>query len=187
MPQTVLEKLLIIADEIKEGGSVPLTRLTVLKKWFEQNPRRLSSFTILVANRASMRKGGTSGEAAKLFREARALLKVAELFDPQISIDSARKLHGRLHAFQDEYKRLQWGPVRIIRNHDLFLVEEGLRIYQLQTNSPSDGYRLAARVCEHYDPKYGNGLNGPSYLRIKEIASFMVKIEVSEGAINSTP
>jgi hypothetical protein len=40
-------------------------------------------------------------------------------------------------------------------------------------DSPSEGYRLAANYCEHYDPPYGNGLNGPSVNRIEEIAGFV--------------
>jgi hypothetical protein len=36
MRTQVPEKLIKIADQIKEGGSVALTKLTVLKKWFER-------------------------------------------------------------------------------------------------------------------------------------------------------
>src|ERR1700712_3868291 len=52
----VPEKLISIADQIKETGSVALTKLTVLKKWFER-PSRLFSFSIFFAKNACIGKG----------------------------------------------------------------------------------------------------------------------------------
>jgi len=179
MRTIIPEKLLIVATEIKEQGSANLTRLTVLKKWFEQ-PHRLSSFAIFIAKRTSGRKGKSTGEAAKLFRNARVLLKGANIFSPEVPQETAKKLHGYLHAFQNEHKKLRWGTARIIKNHHLFLIEEGLRIYLWHSNSPPEGYRLAANYCEHYDPSCGNCLNGPSYTKIHEIVRFMFTIEALE-------
>lgn len=67
------EKLLKVVDEIDAHGHASLTRLTVLKKWFER-PKRLSAFSLWAAARAVSRKGKTGGAAATLFLEARALL-----------------------------------------------------------------------------------------------------------------
>lgn len=175
----VPERLISIADQINEGGSVALTKLTVLKKWFER-PSRLSSFAIFVAKTACSRKGKTTRDAAILFREDRQFLAQVDVYAPDISRVEAVKLHRRLNEFQNEYKSSSWGQVRLIYNQNLFLVEEGLRIYLWHTDSPSQGYRLAANYCEHYDPRYGNGLNGTSYTRIHEIASFMLTLEALE-------
>ena len=179
MRTTIPEKLLNVAAEIKEHGSANLTRLTVLKKWFEK-PHRLSSFAIFVAKRASRKKGKTTGEAANLFRNARVLLKDVNVFCPEVSQETAEKLHGCLHAFQNEHKRLRWGTARIIKNRHLFLIEEGLSIYLWHSNLPQEGYRLAANYCEHYDYSYGNGLNGESYSKIHEIVRFMFTMETFE-------
>lgn len=179
MRTNVPEKLIKIADQIEETGSVALTKLTVLKKWFER-PSRLSSFAIFVAKRACSRKGKTIGEAAVLFLEARTLLMEVDVYAPNIPRAEAENLHTRLKAFQNEYKNSSWGQVRLIHNRNLFLVEEGLRVYLWHTDSPSEGYRLAANYCEHYDPRYGNGLNGPSYTKINEIVRFMFSIEALE-------
>ena len=180
MRTNIPEKLIKIGDDIQNSGSTPLTRLTVLKKWFEQDSKRLRSFSIFVANRASTRKGKTVGEAAELFREARLLLESADTIDPKISRAAAETLHRRLKNFQSEYQKQQWGPVRMIKNRTLFLVEEGLRIFLGSTDDPSDGYRLAANYCENYDPKYGNGLNGPSVTKLNEIVRFMFNVEGRE-------
>ena len=40
MRTAVPEKLLKIVDEIQANGDVPITRLTVLKKWFEKKVNR---------------------------------------------------------------------------------------------------------------------------------------------------
>jgi hypothetical protein len=175
----VPEKLISIADQIKDGGSVALTKLTVLKKWFER-PSRLSSFASFVAKHAGNRKGKTIGDEAILFLETRQLLAEVDVYAPNIPRVEAEKLHRRLRAFQNEYKSSSWGQVRLIYNQNLFWVEEGLRIYLWHTDSPSQGYRLAAIYCEHYDPRYGNGLNGPSCTRIHEIVRFMRTLEAFE-------
>ena len=179
MHTRVPEKLISIADQIEEAGSVALTKLTVLKKWFER-PSRLSSFAIFVAKDACSRKGKTTRDAAILFREARHLLAEVDVYAPTIPLIEAGKLHSRLKEFQNEYKNSSWGKVRLIYNQNLFFVEEGLRIYLWHTDSPSEGYRLAAIYCEHYDPRYGNGLNGPSYTKIHDIVRFMCTLETLE-------
>ena len=152
----------------------------MLNKWFEQDSKRLPSFSIFIAGRASTCKGKTVGEAAELFHEARQLLKSADKFDPKISLAAAETLYRQLKNFQNEYQKQQWGPVRIIKNRNLFLVEEGLRIFLGGADDPSNGYRLAANYCENYDPKYGNGLNGPSLTKINEIVRFMFNVERRE-------
>ncbi|MBE0542391.1 MAG: hypothetical protein IH623_13480 [Verrucomicrobia bacterium] len=61
------------------------------------------------------------------------------------------------------------------------LVEHALAIYRRHTNSPADSYKLAADYCQHCDPPYGNGLNGPSRTKIEEIIRFMFSIEALEN------
>jgi hypothetical protein len=53
-------------------------------------------------------------------------------------------------------------------------------IYLWHTDSPPLGYKLAADYCQHYDPRYGNGLSGPSRIKILEIVRFMFTIEALE-------
>ncbi|MGH7988798.1 MAG: hypothetical protein ACREDS_01195 [Limisphaerales bacterium] len=180
MRTNIPEKLLKIADDIAEQGSANLTRLAVLKKWFEK-PERLSAFAIWVASRATSRKGKTGGTAAELFREARTLLAGVDNCHPELNRKAAETLHNRLCDFQDEYQNQQWGPVRIVHNWNLMLVEHALAIYLWHSDSPADGYKLAADYCQHYDPRYGNGLNGPSRTKIGEIVRFMFNIEALEG------
>lgn len=179
MRTNIPEKLLKIADEIDEHGNASLTRLTVLKKWFEK-PERLSAFAVWVAARAISRKDKAGGTAPELFHQAKVLLAGTDKCRPKLSRQAAESLHHRLRSFQDEYRQQQWGPVRILVNWNLMLVEHGLATHLWHTDRPADGYKLAAEYCENYDPRYGNGLNGPSRTRIEEIARFVFAVEALE-------
>jgi len=178
---TISDKLREIVAWIEQRGSVNMTRLTVIKKWFEV-PSRLSSFAIFIAYHASRRKTKTTKEAGELIREARTLLDGVDVFAPNISRKAAARLHVSLHAFQNEHRNIPWGAVRIIRDHNLFLVECGLHIYLRDGDAPAEGYRLAANYCENYDPRHGNSLNGPSRRRIEEIIDFINRVEAREKA-----
>lgn len=182
MRTDVPEKLLKIADDIAARGNVPLTRLTVLKAWFD-GLDRLKGFAVWLAGRASSRTGKSKGEAAELFKAARALLAKADRYRPQLDRAAARDLHERLVAFQNEYQNQQWGSVRVVHNWNLMLVEEGLGIWLSDRPEPSRGYKLAADYCQNYDSRYGNGLNGPSATKIEEIVRFLFTIEAWEEGI----
>jgi len=179
MHTAVPEKLLKIVEEIDDCGNASLTKLTVLKKWFEY-PGRLAAFAIWVARRAVARKGKTSGAAAKLFREARTLLTRSDKVHPEVNPQEAAALHDRLRDFQNEYREDRWSRIRIVHNWNLLLVEYGLAIYLWHPDSPTRGYKLAADYCQNYDPLYGSGLNGPSRTKIGEIIRFMFTLEALE-------
>ena len=182
MRTAVPEKILKVIDDIHTRGNVPLTRLTVLKKWFER-PGRLPVFGLWVARQAAGRKGKTQDGAAALLGETRALLGSAltrvSLFQ-QIDREAAQSLHDRARKFQNEFQKQQWGPVRIIHCWPLLLVEEGLALHAGLDRHPSDGYKLAADWAQHYDGHHGNGLNGPSRAKLQKLRRFMLSVEALE-------
>lgn len=177
MRTNVPEKLLAIAEEIAAKGRANTTRLTVLKKWFER-PGRLPAFGLWVARGAAGRKGKTKGAAGALLDEARALLGSED--GRSINRRAAQSLHDRARDFQNTYENHQWGAVRIVNCWQLMLVEKGLALHLDATRTPADGYRLAANLCDHYDPRYGTGLSGPSQTKIMEIVRFMFTVEADE-------
>lgn len=182
MRTSVPEKIIKIIDEIDAKGNANLTRLTVLKKWFER-PGRLPAFGLWVAARAASRKGKTAGVAGELFDEARNLLVGRKIGAPGPDQTAAEDLHKRLRDFQNEYRNQNWGPVRIVHHWNLLLVEEGLAIYLWHHHSPSHGYKLAVDYCQHHDLHYGNGLNGPSRTKLEEIVRFMFNLEAVEDDV----
>jgi len=178
----VPEKILKIVDDLDALGNVPLTRLTVLKKWFEQ-PVRLSAFGLWIARRAASRKGKTKDAAGALLNEARALCGTSakrESVFQNLGPSAAKSLHDRAKAFQNEFENHQWGAVRIIHCWPLLLVEEGLALHLGLNEHPSDGYKLAADWAQNYDPRYGNDLNGPSRGKLLELMRFMATVEALE-------
>ncbi|HEY1171147.1 MAG TPA: hypothetical protein VGH19_07270 [Verrucomicrobiae bacterium] len=182
MTTDVPEKILKIIDSIDAEGNVPLTRLTVLKKWFE-HPGRLKVFGLWIARKASGRKGKTKGEAGELLDEARKLLGTSSTYASvfqQIDRAKALDLHNRSRDFQNEHVHQQFGPVRVIKCWPVMLVEKGLALHLGLTTTPSDGYKLAADWAQHYDPKYGNGLNGPSGGKLMELVRYMYGVEAIE-------
>lgn len=166
MRTDIPEKLLRIASDIEAKGPQELTRLMVLKRWFS-DPLRLSSFAIFIARRACGRKGKTTGEAAALFKQASELLKNAPVRDPGIPVDAAKSLWQALSSYQSEYPK----------KHNLYLIEEGLRIYLWSTTDPAAGYRLAVSYCEHDAPVYGTMLDDKSLFKIEEIVRFIFTYE----------
>lgn len=182
MRTSVPEKLIAVADEIQARGHANLTRLTVLKKWFEA-PGRLPAFGLWVARLSAGRKGKTKDAAGTLLDEARSLLGTTATRESSLRpLDRAavKSLHDRARDFQNEYEQHQWGAVRIVNCWPLLLVEKGIALYLGIDDSPSDGYKLAADLCQNYDPRYGNGLNGPSRTKIMEIVRFMFTLEALE-------
>ena len=180
MRTDVPEKLIKIVEEIDSRGEANLTRLTVLKKWFEA-PRRLQPFALWVAARATSRKDKTKGEAAQLFAESRSLLAGLDRLGDDLDRPAARALYDRLRMFQSEYRNDRWGQIRIVHHWQLVLVEKGLAIALSGAPHPSEGYKLAADYCQNYDPKYGNSLNGPSSTKVLEIVRWMFTHEALEG------
>jgi hypothetical protein len=174
-------KLQKVVADIKECGNANLTRLTILKKWFEA-PHHLPSFGVFIAIQASRQTNKETEKVAELFDEAREVLADVNVFEPDIPRTDAARLHARLQAFQNERRDMKWAAVRLIHNQNLFLVEGGLHLYLWHGASSTEGYRLAANYCEHYDPRYGTGLNGPSINRIEEIAGFVLAREAHEAA-----
>lgn len=181
MRSNVPEKLLAIVEEIDARGCANLTRLTVLKKWFE-HPERLAAFGLWVAQRSAGRKGKTKSAAGALLDEARTLLgSTANREQPAIDRRTALSLHDRARNLQNEYEQHRWTSVRIIPCWPLLLVEKGVALYLRLADSPTDGYKLAADFCQHYDSRYGNSLCGPSRTKLMEIVRFMFTVEATEG------
>lgn len=177
-------KLQKIIEEIDQRGQAGMTRLTVLKKWFER-PERLRAFGIWIASRAVELGSETpgNGHVGELFDAARMLLANVDILSPALDHESTRTLEHRMWQFQHDYRSIPFGSCRIIENWNIYLVEEGLRIYLGNHVSPSDGYKLAADYCQHYDSKYGTSLNGPSRAKVEEIHHFVVNVELSEDGV----
>jgi hypothetical protein len=179
MKTRVAEKLQKIVSDIDTQGNASLTRLTVLKKWFEQ-PERHAAFALFVGMEAVTHEGSARAPTKKLLAEAQALLRGLDPFRPKPNREAAEDLHNRLRDFQNEYRNQQWARIRIINNWDLLLVEEALAILLWYSHLPTYGYKLAADYAQYFDSRYGNGLNGPSRAKIVQMIRFVEAVGAFE-------
>ena len=175
---SIQSRLAAIIADIDRTGHADVLRLTVLKRWLEQPPR-LRALGLWVATRAASRGGAATGEAGELFARAQALLPGNPPPGAEPDRVELEGLYRGLCAFQDETVRQRWGPVRILRNHDLLLVEDGLALHLGLRTMPTDGYRLAVEYCAHYDSRYGRDLNGPSRDRLLDLIGFVAMQEAA--------
>lgn len=182
MRTSVPEKIQQIVVDIDAKGHASLTRLTVLKKWFER-PGRLPAFGLWIARRAAGCPGKTKGQAGALLDEVRALLGPAstrESVFQRIDRRAAESLHDRAKAFHSDFENQSWGPVRLIHCWPVLLVEGGLALHTGRNRHPGDGYKLAADWTQNDDAKYGRGLSGPSRGKLDELVRFMFIVEALE-------
>ena len=185
MQTAVPEKVSAIIDEIGNRGFAEQTRLTVLKAWLKP-PHRLKAFGLWIARKAAGRKGKTAGIAGDLLNEARQLLGASstrESVFQQIDHGAARALYDRAVAFQNQIRDTRWANIRQIECWPLFLVEQGLALHIGLSQTPSDGYRLAADWAKNYDSKFGTNLNGPSTGKLDELVRFMFSVEALESVV----
>jgi len=179
MPALIQHKINAIIEEIDRRGHADVLRLTVLKRWF-MAPGRLSDFGLWIAQQAAAHGEAATGDAGSLFAEARALLEAREPPESGPRWSAAETLYRRLRLFQNTFQHQRWGPVRIIWNRNLLLVEQGLALYLRHLATPTDGYRLAVGYCAHYDARFGTDLNGPSRDRLAAVRDFIATVELRE-------
>jgi hypothetical protein len=180
MALTIHRKLASILEEIDRNGFAELLRLTVLKTWFER-PGRLIAFALWIAEQAATGAAPVSEPEAALLAQARALLEEIQARG-DLNPRGLRELHGRLEAFQSDYRSRKWGQVRLVHSKGLLLIEDALTICLRHPDDPRLGYKLAADYCGHYDARYGRTINGPSRDRVQEIAEFIARREADEVA-----
>jgi hypothetical protein len=99
--------------------------------------RDLDSYQSGFAQRQNQRRGGKTltGSASGVGRFG----QTSSTFDRQ----AALTMDDRLRDFQNEYQSQRWGPVRIVHNSNLMLVEHGLNVYLWRRAYPTHGYLLA--------------------------------------------
>jgi hypothetical protein len=82
-------------------------------------------------------------------------------------------LLDELSGEQNEYQHIHGGPVRIIKNNDLLLVEYALRtVLADAASAPVWSYQTARCYAERYDSGHGTGLTPASAPLVQDIVDF---------------
>ena len=177
-PQIVkkVKKLSEVAEELRQGKHFPVTRLTTIKS-FCGEPEAAAAFALFLAGRiqSKMRQEQSSERYRELVDRAVKELK------PYLT-DPTEERKGRLsslcreiEAEQNEYKKIGWDMVRMLRSRDLVVVEESLKSVLKRYEAPIWAYQAAKDYAERYDTRHGSGLIPSSALMVEEIAEFWRK------------
>src|SRR5262245_11806711 len=135
---TKLKKLALLSEEVKQSRwAVSITRLTILKSLCQHHDVANRFVTVLArrtrerAEEKAKQPGSLSGEESARHRDLihRAVTALENYPRRPAEADRERlwALYHELAGEQNEHRRVYGGPVRIIRNADLLLVEYALR------------------------------------------------------------
>src|SRR5262249_47828886 len=190
VPPEVLRKVPKLAqlpDEARHSRlAVSTTRLTVLKSLCQQ-PEVASCFVTHLAQRTLQKVEEKAKRPGYLWMQEwarhRAMIEQAvmalEQYLEQPSEGGRSRLWTLFHELageQNEYRRVYGGPVRVIKDKDLLLVECALRtVLADEASIPQWAYQTARCYAEHYDPSHGTGLTPKSAPLVQVIADFWLR------------
>jgi hypothetical protein len=182
-----IRRLAQLPDEVRQSPfGVSITRLTVLKSLC-QEPDVASRFATYLAQRTrqkveekTRRPGHLSVEEWARHREMidRAVTALEQYRDQPSDEKRSRlgTLFRELAAEQNDYRRVYGGPVRVIQDNDLLLVEYALRtVLADEASAPQWAYQTARCYAERYDVRHGTGLIPASVPLVQDIADFWVQ------------
>jgi hypothetical protein len=190
VPREVLarvKKLALLPQEVSRSRwAVPVTRLTVLKALC-QDHGVADRFVTHLARRMRQKVGQKADRPGHLAMQERArhremigrTVDALEGYLKQPSEEGRSRLWTLLQELageQNEYRNVHGGPVRIIRNNDLLLVEYALRtVLADQAGLPSWAYQTARHYAERYTPSEGTGLTSSSAPLVQDVADFWIQ------------
>jgi len=177
-PQIVkkVKRLSEIAEELRQGKDFPVTRLTTIKSLCAE-PEAAAAFALFLAQRIQSKM--RQEQSPERYRELvdRAVKELQPyLTDPtEERKERLSSLCREMEAEQNEYERIGWNMVRMIRSKDLVVVEESLKSVVRGYEAAIWAYHSAKAYAERYDARHGSGLIPSSAPMVEEIAEFWRK------------
>jgi hypothetical protein len=203
VPREVLHKVRKLAQLAREARqsrfAVSITRLTVLKS-LSQQPEVANRFVTHLAQRTRQKlekRGSRPGHLSKKERARhhemidRAVTALKKYLDKPSEYGRSRlwTIFHELAGEQNEYRRVYGGPVRVIKDRDLLLVEHALRtVLADEASTPLWAYQTARCYAERYDSSHGVGLTPASAPLLQDIADFwMQEFGLTTKSITTPP
>ena len=176
-----IQTLAQIADDLQNGKHFEITRLTMLKSLCS-DPEATAQFALYLAKKThqAMKARGrppyTEPEAWEQYQRlvAKAIRGITQYLKSRTKeAESAlRSLFMEVRSVQNEYKREEWGPVRIIHSREVLVAEMALECVLNPTYSSVLCYQMARDYAERYDAHYGTGLIPKSAPLVEDIVEF---------------
>jgi hypothetical protein len=178
---TRVRKLAQIAATLRQGQSFNITRLTMLKRLCA-DPAAAARFALYLAERTHERMlqadqpSHLTPERWEGFKRLVAtgvecMRRYLDEPTPE-ALAALRMARYALEESQNQYKHIEWGPVRIIESQEAVLVEDAASCILFPRQSADWGYRIARDYAERYSPTCGTGLIPESAPYVEEIADF---------------
>ena len=174
-PQIVnkVKKLAEIAEGLRQGKVFPVTRLTTIKSLCGE-PEAAAAFALFLAQR--IQKKMRQEQSPKRYRElVNRAVKELKPYGTDATEERKERLSSlcrEMEAEQDEYKKIGWDMVRMLKSRDLVVVEESLRSVIKCHEAGFWLYQAAKDYAERYEARYGSGLIPSSATMVDEIAEF---------------
>ena len=177
-PQIVkkVKKLSEVAEELRQGKDLPVTRLTTIKSLCEK-PEAAAAFALFLAQRiqSKMRQEESPERYRELVDRAVKELKPYLTDSTEERKERLSSLCREIEAEQNEYKKIGWDMVRMLKSRDLVVVEESLKLVLKGYEAAIWAYQAAKDYAERYDVLHGSGLIPRSAPMVEEIAGFWRK------------
>ena len=176
-----VHKLAQMAADLRQGASFNIIRLTTVKRLCADSAAA-ARFALYLAERTRERMlqhvhpSHLTPERWEGFQQQVATgveCRRCYLDRPTPeALEALRAARSALKEAQNQYRHLEWGPVRVIESREALLVEDATACVLLPHQSADWGYKLARDYAERYDSRYGNGLIPDSAPYVEEIADF---------------
>lgn len=182
-----LRKLARLPEEVKQSRwEVSVTRLTTLKslcheaKLAHRFVTYLARKTLEGIEHGKGRSSHPDTEEQRVHKELMTdALAEMEAWIRSPSDPRRRRLVdllGRMRQEQNEYKRIAWGPVRIVTDWELLLFEEAVTcLLHPERDAPNWAYQIARDYAERYNPRQGTGLVAESVPLLQDIVAFWLQ------------
>jgi len=178
-----------ITVDLRQGKDFNITRLTTLKS-FCKDVDAAASFALHMSKltqKAMMERGCPDHIDEDDWKRYRRLVgRAVRMMASHVKQDeqdkeAMRNLWAELRDEQSEYKRHQWGVLRIIKSGQLLLVETALDSFIRPEASHLLCYDIARQYAERYDSRYGTGLIPESAPFVQDIAEFWAAYFLGRG------
>ena len=168
-----VKKLSEIAEALRQENKFQVTRLTTIKGLVAE-PAAATAFALFLAQKIQNKMW--QGKCPERYRELvdRAVNELKPYLDDPTEERKARlsSLCREMESEQNEYKKIGWNMVRMLKSKDLVVVEESLKSVLKTYEAPIWAYQAAKDYAERYDSRYGSGLIPSSAPMVEEIAGF---------------
>jgi len=176
-----IRKLQQIAEQLHQGASFSITRLTLVKSLCADSAAA-ARFALCLAERTQERmlqqpcpSHLTSQQWISFQQLATTGVECMRRYlkepTPE-ALDALRSAHAALEQSQNEHRRVEFNEVRIIESREALVVEHAAACILRPQESQHWGYRVARQYAERYNPRYGNGLIPESAPFVQDIADF---------------